>query len=219
MKKLIAILIVAAYMFTIPAFAGDVLLSDVQKEELYNFGIMTGDADGDLRLNDTITRAEAIKMICIAGNINPTYPTEEKDMFDDVSSNHWAYQYVCTAKALGIVAGDENGNFKPDDNITNEEIVKIIVCLLGYDVIAEGQGGYPAGYTAQATKLRITNGMNLDTKSPAIRNDVAVMVYRALDVPILTIKPKGEDEAEGSVEYVVLNGEDGNPYSTLRSMR
>ena len=156
MKKILCAILVLIQLLSVTAFADSVELSDIQKEDLYNLGIMTGDENGNLRLEDNITRAEAAKMICVAGNIEQSAENEE-NLFNDVEGGHWAYQYISATKDRGIINGDENGNFHPDNSITNEEIVKMIVCLLGYGEMAEMKGGYPAGYTATASRIGITN--------------------------------------------------------------
>ena len=217
MKKVLSVILIIMQLFSITAFADTVQLTDIQKEDLYNLGIMTGDENGDLRLNDNITRAEAAKMICVAGNINLLSDIEE-NLFKDVAANHWAYKYICAVKENGIVIGDDNGNFNPESNITNEEIVKMIVCLLGYGEMAEMQGGYPAGYTATATRIGITNNLNLKTKTLATRNDVAIMISNALDTPILVQKSEGEDEND-NVAYIILDGKNGIPFSSIRGTR
>ena len=204
MKKILSIILVVVQLLTNTAFADGIQLTDAQKEDLYNLGIMSGDENGDLRLNDNITRAEAAKMICVAGNINLPSNTDEI-IFDDVAVNHWAYQYIYAAKENKIINGDGNGNFNPENDITNEEIVKMIVCLLGYGEMAEQQSGYPAGYTATASRIGITSSLNLKTKTPATRNDVAIMISNALDTPIMVEKSEGEDENDNTA-YVILDG-------------
>lgn len=217
MKKILSIILICLQLLTITAFADGIQLTDAQKEDLYNLGIMTGDENGDLRLNDNITRAEAAKMICVAGNINLPSNTGEK-IFDDVAADHWAYQYIYAVKENKIINGDGNGNFNPENNITNEEIVKMIVCLLGYGEMAEQQSGYPAGYTATASRIGITSNLNLKTKTPATRNDVAIMISNALDTPIMVGKSEGEEENDNTV-YIILDGKNGIPFSSIRGTR
>lgn len=211
MKKFMAMVLVVISLLTVTAFAENAVLDESQKEELYYFGIMTGDENGDLRLNDNITRAEVTKMICVAGNVSPKEPDANETLFPDVLQEHWAYKYIYAAKNKGIIIGDENGCFNPEDNVTNEEIIKMIICLLGYEPMAETRGGYPAGYTSQASRLGLTDGMTFEVNVPAIRNDVAVMMHRALDVPLME---KVEDSEE--FMYVILDG-NGNERKTLSS--
>ena len=86
MKKLICIIIAVIGLLSVSVLTNAAEMTDEQKNDLLNFDIMTGDPNGDLRLNDTITRAEAIKMICTAGNIG----TEiiELNAFPDVPATH-----------------------------------------------------------------------------------------------------------------------------------
>lgn len=215
MKKIFSVVLMVMQLLIVTVFADGIQLKDTQKDDLYNLGIMTGDENGDLRLDDKITRAEVAKMICAAGNIY--LPTNNgENIFNDVAADHWAYKYIYAAKENKIINGDGNGNFNPENNIINEEIVKMIVCLLGYREMAEQQSGYPAGYTATAAKIGITSNLNLKTKTPATRNDVAIMICNALDVPIMA--EKREDEDDNTV-YVVLDGKEGIPFSSIRGTR
>ncbi len=206
MKKVMALLLTFSMLWV--TMAGTFGLEDVQKAELYDLGIMVGDETGNLHLERTITRAEAAKMICVAGNIIPQTTFSETDSFPDLAVEHWAFSYICALKEAGIVNGDENGQFNPENEITNEEIVKMIVALLGYTEMAMARGGYPAGYTAQAGVLGVTKEMQFAVNVPAIRNNVGLMICQALDVPLMVMEEEGI--------YVVSDGKNGVPLRTLR---
>lgn len=221
MKRILSLVLIISLLSGIVVFADAGIfdssdLSESQIKDLYDLGIMTGDENGNLRLNDRITRAEAAKMICVTGNIKPVYDITE-NIFGDVSASHWAYGYICALKDKGIVQGDELGNFNPQKSITNEEIIKMIVVLLGYRELAEQLGGYPAGYNGAATGLGITNNMKLIPKTDAVRKSVAMMLCNSLDVPIMV--KKDEDNDEGNEVYVILNGKNGIPFSSVRGTR
>lgn len=216
MKKIFSVILISLQLLTAVAFAEQAGLTEEQKTDLYNLGIMMGDENGDLRLNDNVTRAEALKMICVAGNIKPLEKGGEKP-FNDVEPEHWAYKYICAAKENGVVNGDGNGNFKPEDNVTNEEIVKMTVCLLGYGETAEQSGAYPAGYTAVASRIGVTSGLNLKTNTSATRADTAVMISNALDIAIMVKNSEAGDSED--VYYVILDGKNGFPFSSLRGTR
>lgn len=211
MKKIISFILVIACFLSASVMANAAAMTDVQKNELSALGIMMGDPDGNLRLNDTITRAEAIKMICVAGNIG----TEliEINAFPDVSENHWAYRYIAAAKANGIINGDEKGNFNPESNVTNEEIIKMAVCLVGYGAKAYHNGGYPAGYTAVAAEIGLTKDMQFAINTSAIRNDVGAIIYNTLRVPLM-IEKDGEKDGK---EYIIMDGSNGQEAITLKT--
>ena len=213
MKKILSVILILMYLLSLSASAQSEMVSDIQKEDLYNLGIMIGDENGDLRLEDNITRAEAVKMLCVAGNFELPVSANES-IFNDVSVNHWAYKYIYSSKNNKIINGDGMGNFNPDQNITNEEIIKMLVCLLGYSEMAEAKGGYPAGYTAVASQYGITNGLKLRANTPALRNDVAIMISNALDIPVMVIRME-----DGNAVYSLADGKNGNPLVTLRGKR
>lgn len=204
MKKIISI-ILAVQLLTVSAFAEYQTLNDIQKQDLFKYGIMVGDENGDLRLDDNITRAEAVKMLITAGDIGTL--SNEKQIFDDVSPQHWAYKYVYAAYNANLIIGDENGLFNPDSKVTNAEFVKMLICLLGYGDMAQTTGGYPSGYTSLATRLGITANMSLEINAAAIRNDAATMIYNALDIPMLT-KNENETPSEknNSDSYIIADG-------------
>lgn len=218
MKKILLVILATLNVLTIMAEADTAILNETQKKDLYALGIMVGDQTGNLRLEDTITRAEVAKMLCIAGELTPKTKVGTIDMFLDVSENHWAYNYIYVAKDNGIIVGDENGLFNAENKVTNEEVVKMLVCLLGYDVLAEMKAGYPSGYVAEADRLGITSGMQFDINTPAIREHVAVMIFRAMDVPLLLKKGEG-NESETGEAYVVADGLNGVAHITLRGTR
>lgn len=213
MKKAMALLLVFIQVFTLSVFAAT--LTDREIQDLYNLGIMVGDENGDLRLEDSVTRAEAVKMLCVAGD----YAESVLDTapFPDVPRGHWAESWIQTAKEKEIICGDEKGYFNPESPVTNEEIVKMIVCLLGYKPMAEEFGGYPAGYTMVASQICITEELGLEPTASAIRNNVAIMIERALGTPIMVTK--GAENAEDGVTHVILNGRVGIPYATIRGTR
>jgi hypothetical protein len=92
-----------------------------------------GYGDYTFRPDAKVTRAEIVTMIIKAAkykiNTNTTAPT-------DLSSSHWAYDYIMTAKRLGIMNGYANGTFVPNGYATRAEACKMILRSL-YDVLGE----------------------------------------------------------------------------------
>ncbi len=87
-------------------------------------GIIEGYKDGSFRPVATVTRAEFVKMICLARGwtlIDPATP-----FFNDIPSGTWEFKYVETAKAHNAISGYPDGNFRATNKITRAEIVAII---------------------------------------------------------------------------------------------
>ncbi len=94
------------------------------------------------------------------------------------------------ANQIGIINGNGDGTFAPEEKVTNEQIVKMLVCVLGYEPAV--RGSYPTAHFIKATELGITKGLDLVATEVAKRKDVAVMIHNALDIPIMVQTGFGE---------------------------
>jgi len=91
-------------------------------------GLISGYPDGTFKPDNTINRAEALKITSLARTkLLGEYTGELKAInFPDVKSSDWFYSYVQKAFSLGIVEGYTDGTFKPANDITASESLKII---------------------------------------------------------------------------------------------
>lgn len=78
-------------------------------------GIIGGYTDGTFRPNNNISRAEVAKMVCIAIGWELKAPATPS--FSDVAKDNWAYMYVETAKAHGVLNGYKDGSFGPNKRV------------------------------------------------------------------------------------------------------
>ncbi len=141
-------------------------------------GIITGDMDGNFNPDAEITRAEVAAMICRLMGVDDEAQVARNQTYGDVSG-HWAEGYITTATRLGVFNGDGTGMFRPNDNVTYEQIIKILVCVGGHDSEARSSGGWPNGYIAVAAELGITNGVRFSQTANAPRSAVAQLIYNA----------------------------------------
>ena len=58
--------------------------------------------------------------------------------FNDVNEYSAEYQMLSELEALGIVDGNENGDFAPYDSVTRAEFAKLLVMALGEEQVAAG---------------------------------------------------------------------------------
>lgn len=96
--------------------------------ELQKYGIIEGDPNGDFRPYTTITRAEMAKVLCKALGLPKM--DNGKSAFSDMTSAHWAYGYIEAAYASGLIDGNEDGTFAPDNDVKFSEAIKMIVTAL-----------------------------------------------------------------------------------------
>lgn len=107
--------------------------------------------------------------------------------FSDVTTAHWSYDDVEFLRSMGVITGNSDGTFKPDDNITYEQVVKLVVAALGYDFMAESYGGYPDGYLSTASRLKLLKNAGGSTGTPATREQVVIMLFNALTTDYLVV--------------------------------
>ncbi len=207
MKKFLSLILVSIMMSTVFVQAE---VSTEITDELIKFGIMEGDPDGNLRLEDTITRAEAAKVISALCGFEEFEPTDTP--FTDVGEEYWASGYIFFAYTSGIVNGVGDNKFMPEENVTYEQMVKMLVCALGYKPMADSFGSYPFSYMQLASSRGFLSGLNFVGTNAATRGDIAIMLHNTLDVPLMRQNGFG---AENS--YIIMDGKNGVALETLRT--
>lgn len=98
-------------------------------ETLFQSGIIEGYPDNTFRPDDSIDRAEFIKLVVLASNNECDANCPTNINFNDVPNNTWFHPYVKAAVNRGwidAVPDDGTNNFRPGDNINRAEAVKII---------------------------------------------------------------------------------------------
>ncbi|MFH1534179.1 MAG: S-layer homology domain-containing protein [Nitrospirota bacterium] len=100
---------------------------------VYENGIVNGYNDGSYKPDNTVNRAELLKIIIEAAFGNEFEDFANKNCFSDVPSNEWYAKYVCFAKEEGIVEGYSGNLFKPTNEITFAEALKITMVGFNYD--------------------------------------------------------------------------------------
>lgn len=158
---------------------------------LKNLGFTNGYNQYEYKPYNDITRAEFAKMNADILNIGNQ---SAEIVFSDVGSDHWASGYIASLYRQGIINGDENGRFNPENNVTYTEAAKMIVSSLGYAISAEDNGGYPSGFIMIAERLGIFDGVTETDKDAALsRGDMAIMVRNALERDILQQTAFGDE--------------------------
>ena len=190
LKKVLALVLACVMVFGTVAVAGSVY-PDVADDAIYAesvktlsaLGIIKGDENGNFNPDATVTRAEMAKILCTmlgTGEI-----AQANTIFSDVPSSHWASGYVNYAQQYGAIAGYGDGTFGPEDPVTYEQVIKLIMAALGYTTKAEENGGYPTGYLYVAADAEVTERAVGNGPEPAPRSTVAILVNNAMNTPVM----------------------------------
>lgn len=194
MKKILALLLSVLLIFPMSVLAfNDIGESEHQEAigTLAALEIIEGVNENEFKPVATITRAEAATIVVRALGLDETAAgAAEAIQFTDVPANHWGSGYINLAAQYGIIVGYGDDTFGPEDTLTYEQIVKMLVCALGYAPKAEAKGGYPTGYLVVAKEIKLTKGI---TNQTALREIVAQLTFNALTIPMMEQIGYGDD--------------------------
>ncbi len=228
LKKVISAVVAFALTASSAAFAAAPSFTDVADTASYAdsvktltaLGAISGYEDGTFKPDDKITRAEVSTMIVAA--INRTADAQGQmgnTKFADMNNEakKWASGYVNVAVSEDIIAGFEDGTFRPDEQVTYAQVVKMLVCAAGYGQYASYLGGWPNGYLSVASDKGITAGVSAGQDEAVTRAQVAQLIYNTLDVPMVASNGFSISETTGAVipSLKVMDGKDDRDYQTL----
>lgn len=153
--------VAAAAAFTDVGPAADPLVA-ASLTELKAMNIYRGYPDGSAGPGRALTRLEFITLaVRVAGGEQAAFglASQRPTFIDEIPA--WGWGYVNEAVALELTRGYPDGTFRPDQNVTGNEAVTILVRLLGgqEEWIAQ-QTTWPDGYIDVATELGLLEGIS-----------------------------------------------------------
>lgn len=152
--------------------------TEESEKRFETFGVINNDSQ-TFNSDGTVTRGEMCEIISrIYGYSKPHGYVPYEETYADVSNDTENYIWIVMAKNNGWINGDENSNFRPNDNITEIEAVKMLLSTAGYDWLANMCGGYPEGYRAAAKILLLTEETG-DILSVPITEDRLLKILNA----------------------------------------
>lgn len=111
--------------------ASDLLPSDQVAAMLRTKEVMIGYEDGSMRWDNTVTRAEAVKILLAAiGEVAPSLKRSPA-AFLDVSRSHWAFGHITMAAEIGLVRGRPGNVFDPEQGVTMAEFMVMVSRVYG----------------------------------------------------------------------------------------
>lgn len=156
--------------------------------ELTEKGIVNGKGNGRFAPEESITRAEFVKILCVAMGISTDKIT---DKFTDVKAEDWYAPYVSAALKAGIIKGVSQTEFGADANITRQDICTIIArledTLTEYELTFEDAltiSEYAKTAVSYLYELGVINGFEDNTFRPqasATRAQAAVIICNYLN--------------------------------------
>lgn len=159
-------------------------------------GIVQGYDDGSYKPDNTINRAEFMKIV-MGEKYGNELTAEEAGCFNDVGKE-WYAPYVCLGKNKGVVSGYDNGNFGPGNQISFVEAAKILANVYELELGSEGSHWYEKYVLALQSEGYIPSSVD-ELAKPITRAEMAELIWR--------IKEQIKDQAHAKLisESVQLN--------------
>ena len=162
-------------------------------EYMAELGIVNGDENDKFRPEDRVSRAEFATMISKAMGLDTT---KYENSFFDVVSDDWYSGYVQTVRSNDYMS-EYDGLFKPNADITREEIARVIVAAYNSKTNTKLEKGkslyfndlddisyWAYDYIVEAADMGFIYGITDELfapKQPATRAQAAVMIKRVYD--------------------------------------
>ena len=230
MKKLLALvlaLVMSMSLVTISNAAFDDADEISYKEavEVMNaVGVLKGYDNGDFGPTDTLTRAQACKIIAYLdlGAKAADAIKGSGEVFSDVPATAWYAGYVEYCAGAGYVSGVGNGKFDPDAKVTGVQFAKMLLCALGYKADVEGYNGsdWSLSIARDANKIDLFDGLSIVISATLTREQAAQMALNALEATCVEYEGGTNVSTSDGTTVTVnatrkeVNAPDGTDYGT-----
>lgn len=187
--KLVFLVLVVSMIF--PAMNISAANVDTAIFHVESLNLFEKEADGTMDWNKPITRAELSHAISILLNhSNQGYGYSLVDVTESTPYRNDIYNMVM----YGLMSGDGDGYFRPNDNVTAVETAIVLLRVMGYNHILSIKE-YPMGMLAYAASLGMMDG--IATSAVFTRKDFALMLNNSLDIYLMSeIFRGGKEERE-----------------------
>jgi NlpC/P60 family/S-layer homology domain len=150
-------------------------------------GVMNGYEYSQFKPVKSVTRAEAAKMVANALNLDSS---SSYSKFKDVSTSFWGVESINAVKEAGIINGYPDGTFKPNQEMTRDEIAELISKTFvladkgtenSFPDVKEGYWAYDS--IQRLSENNIASGFEDNTFKPqneTSRAEFSTFLYRAL---------------------------------------
>ncbi len=197
MKRIISIMLAAAMALglMLPCAYGASGFPDIEDSTVARdaavlklMGVVEGYEDGSFRPDNTLTRAQFCKMtVALQNKTDEISKYSTVTVFPDVKPSAWYSDYVnYAAKGAKIIAGYDDGLFRPGAAITSGQAVTILLRVLGYSDEKLG-GVWPDSYMNQAKTCGLLDGTGILSGREEITRAQAVRLF------VNTLSCKGEN--------------------------
>lgn len=209
MERLVALLVAVVTMaslcvFSISASAEETALPTIEVtdadllkiEKLEALGVIDAKYDPATY----VTRRNLADIIVKYMNLSASSGSSAETPFRDVTTKDASFASIRTLYDMGIITGDDQLRFNPDNYVTYDEALVFIINAIGHKMFAVREGGYPTGYHRVAIKHNMLKGLAMQKGTDPVHfPDLYKMLESALDAASVVPQYYGD----GSVTYTL----------------
>lgn len=178
-KRFLALLLavcIACAMLVMPASATS---ANTAVQTAVMLGGLTSEQTAGL--NAALTRGQLARLLVAFSPYRESAASQGTagTLFTDVSGNAPLAPYIRIAVQQGWMSGYTDGSFRPDNQITLEEVCAAALNLLGYDVTTLS-GTFPTAQLNKANELGLRTDLNCAPGQVMNLEDGSVLLYNAL---------------------------------------
>ncbi len=205
-KCLISLMLVFSMIFSTMVFSVSAALTVediVNKEDpqfdivhlMVKLGIFKEGDKFPASLSESITRAEFVEYAMRLNKYNELDVSGvTPPRYTDIDESHPYYKTITLAAALNVLTYDEYDlTFKPDDYITFDEGLAVVINALGYKEYAMHTGEYPSSYRVLATQLGLYDSLDSSNNDGIMTYDTACqLIFNGFTAPIFEVSSVSE---------------------------
>lgn len=150
-------------------------------EKLTALGVTSVTAD----LKSAMRRKDVVPILVEYLGLETAKGNKQTTPFSDVLPTDpeiGAYQILQSA---GVISGKEKGRFYPEEFLTYNDAITMVINAIGYRQFAERNGGYPQGYLYAANKCGMLKNLEGNGNDAIIYQDFYRLLEASLDAPAM----------------------------------
>ena len=161
--------------------------------EEYNEACKVTDSDSNRGGTSSVRGGKSLAINSIVGDYSVDIPTnvaEQIETFNDIDNVPWAIEAISDLSRRNVVSGMGDGSFNPNDSVTREQFVKMIVNAfdikttnqgINFDDVGEDDWYYDVVKIAYENGIIHGKGSTFGVGEYLTREDMAVVIFNTLN--------------------------------------
>lgn len=183
MRRIVALITAAVFIIGTSLLSANAVTAEFAEEPGFQKLIGLKILPDGFAAQGNMTRGEFAKILAALYQ-NENVIESETAFFNDLGEvkDKGTVQAVNFLASRGVLKGYPDADFRAGDSLEREEAAVALIRILGYEYVAETEGGYPSGYSQTALKIGLLSGLK---GNEPVNTALAVMLDNALDIKVL----------------------------------